>query len=118
MREERRESPRLSICVEVGAKHGDLPPIKAKSLDVSSGGIRLLLPEDLPIGNTLELQMNLPFPLVLARGEVVWKKESQAETGRLFQTGVQVSDSFIQVNYAKIKGFVQDMVHSKKTPLN
>lgn len=118
MREERRESPRLSICVEVGAKHGDLSPIKAKSLDISTGGIRLLLPEDLPIGNTLELQMNLPFPLVLARGEVVWKKEIQAETGRLFQTGVQLSAGFISVNYARMKGFIQDMIHSRKTPLN
>lgn len=115
MGEERRRFPRLPISVDIGAKHSNLPLIKAKTLDISVGGIRLFLPRQLPKGNVMELKMNLPFPLVIARGEVAWTKEVETEEGKSFQTGIELSDGFISANYTKMKGFVHNIIRASKT---
>ena len=114
MREERRRFPRLPISVEVGVKHSDLPAIKAKSFDISAGGIRLFLPEKLPKGKMMELEMDLPFPLVVARGEVAWAKEVETKEGIFFQTGIDLSDGFVSANYAKMKGFVHNIMQAAR----
>jgi len=115
MREERRRFPRLSISVDIGAKHSNLPLIKAKTLDISVGGIRLFLPAQLPKGSVMELKMNLPFPLVIARGEVAWTKEVETKEGKSFQTGIDLSAGFISANYTKMKGFVHNIIQASKT---
>ena len=114
MREERRRFPRLSISVDIGAKHSNLPLIKAKTLDISVGGICLFLPGQLPKGNVMEFKMNLPFPLVIARGEVAWTKEVETNEGKSFQTGIDLSAGFISANYVKIKGFVHNIMQAAK----
>jgi hypothetical protein len=115
MGEERRRFPRLPISVDIGAKHSNLPLIKAKTLDISVGGIRLFLPRQLLKGNVMELKMNLPFPLVIARGKVAWTKEVETEEGKSFQTGIELSDGFISANYTKMKGFVHNIIRASKT---
>lgn len=114
MREERRRFPRPPICVDVGAKHSDLPVIKAKTLDISVGGIRLFLPGQLPKGNVMELKMNLPFPLVIARGEVAWTKEVETKEGKSFQTGIDLYAGFISANYTKMKGFIHNIIQASR----
>lgn len=114
MGEERRRFPRLPISVEVGAKHSNLPIIQAKTFDISVGGIGLFLPGHLPKGNVMEFKMNLPFPLVIARGEVAWTKEVETNEGKTFQTGIDLSAGFISANYAKIKGFVHNITQATK----
>ena len=116
MGKERRKFPRLPIFMDVGAKHIDLPLINAKTFDISVGGIRVFLPRQLPKGNVMELQMNLPFPLVIARGEVAWSKEVETiEEGKSFQTGIDLSAGFISANYTKMKGFVHNIIQASKT---
>ena len=115
MEEERRRFPRLPISVDIAAKDSNLPLIKAKTLDISVGGIRLFLPAQLPKGSVMELKMNLPFPLVIARGEVAWTKEVETEEGKSFQTGIDLSAGFISANYTKMKGFVHNIIQASKT---
>ncbi len=114
MEEERRRFPRLPISVDVRAKHIDLPMMRAKSSDISIGGICLLLPGELPKGEVMELEMNLPFPLVIARGDVAWTQEVETKEGNFFQTGIDLSAGFISANYAKMKGFVHKIIHVAK----
>jgi c-di-GMP-binding flagellar brake protein YcgR len=87
-REERRIFARVPISVEVIAKQGDLPVIKAKTLDISDGGIRLMSLKELPKGRVMELEMNLPMPLTIALGEVVWTRELETKEGKFFQAGI------------------------------
>ena len=114
MEEERRRFPRLPISVDIAAKDSNLPLIKAKTLDISAGGICLFLPRQLPKGNVMELKMNLPFPFVIARGEVAWTKEVETEGGKSFQTGIDLSAGFISANYTKMKGFVHNIIQASK----
>jgi hypothetical protein len=115
MEKERRRFPRLPISVDIAAKDSNLPLIKAKTLDISVGGIRLFLPAQLPKGSVMELKMNLPFPLVIARGEVAWTKEVETKEGKSFQTGIDLSAGFISANYTKMKGFVHNIIQASKT---
>jgi hypothetical protein len=115
MEEERRRFPRLPISVDIAAKDSNLPLIKAKTLDISAGGICLFLPRQLPKGDVMELKMNLPFPLVIARGEVAWTKEVETKEGKSFQTGIDLSAGFISANYTKMKGFVHNIIQASKT---
>ena len=115
MQEERRRFPRLPISVDIAAKDSNLPLIKAKTLDISVGGIRLFLPAQLPKGSVMELKMNLPFPLVIARGAVAWTKEVETKEGKSFQTGIDLSAGFISANYTKMKGFVHNIIQASKT---
>jgi hypothetical protein len=112
MEEEKRRFPRLTISVDIAAKDSNLPLIKAKTLDISAGGICLFLPRQLPKGNVMELKMNLPFPFVIARGEVAWTKEVETEGGKSFQTGIDLSAGFISANYTKMKGFVHNIIQA------
>lgn len=105
MGKEKRRFPRVRISVEVGAKHSNWPLIKVNSLDISVGGIRLFLPKKLPKGKVMELEINLPFQAVIARGQVVWTKEVETEEGKFFQTGIQFTE-MKPADKAKIEVFV------------
>jgi hypothetical protein len=112
VRKERRMSARLPIPLELRAKCSNLPVINAESLDVSIGGIRLFLPEQLPKGTMMELKINLPIPLAIARGQVVWGEWVETKEGKFFQTGIQLSDGFISVYYAKIRAFLCNIMRA------
>lgn len=111
---ERRRFPRLPITIEVGAKQGDMSIIRAESFDISLGGIRLLSAEELPKGAVMDLEINLPIPLIVARGQVAWTKEAHTKEGRLFQAGIRLSGGFISANCAKMKGFVHNIMQAAK----
>lgn len=87
---ERRKFHRVHIPSEVRAKHSDLSVIYAKGLDLSAGGIGILSPEELPEGKMVELAMNIPP--VIARGQVVSKKEVPMRGGKFFQTGIRFTE--------------------------
>ncbi len=105
MGEERRRFPRVRISVEVGGKHSDGPLTKVNSFDISVGGIRLFLPRKLPKGKVIELEINLPFQAVIARGQVVWTKETETEEGKFFQTGIQFTE-MNPTDKARIEAFI------------
>ncbi len=74
--------------MEVAVKQSNTPVIKAKGCDMSVGGIRLFSRERLPRGKLMELEMNLPLPSVIARGEVAWTEEVETKEGKFFQIGI------------------------------
>lgn len=113
--EERRRFPRVPISVEVRAKHVDLPVIKAKSFDISAGGIGLLSKQELPKGKMMQLEMEIPVPLVVTLGEVAWTKKLKTEKGKFFQTGIHFSPGSILANYRDMKGFVDSVIEDTKT---
>jgi len=113
MREERRRFPRVRISVEVQGKHSDRSLIKASSFDISEAGIRLFLSEELPKGKVMELEINLPFPPVIARGEVMWTKEVETKEGKFFQTGIDFTE-MKPADKAKIEAFVHNIMQAAK----
>ena len=66
-----------------------------KAVDISGGGLRLLIDEKLAEGTIVELQITLPGPKRIAEveGEVVWSEEAKdcndAAGKRLFHAGVR-----------------------------
>ncbi len=108
MRKERRKFSRVRISVEVGGKHIDSPLIKVRSLDISLGGIHLLLPEKLPKDTVMELEINLPLPPVITRGKVVWIKETETKKGKFFQTGIEFTE-IKQADKARIEAFIHSI---------
>jgi c-di-GMP-binding flagellar brake protein YcgR len=103
--EERRQSPRLNINLDVVYKM----PNKADNLNrsgnsssknISKSGVQLLLKEKFEKDTILLLEFELPGILkkkLLAEGQVVWTRENQLdkENGiRTFDTGIR----FIQID--------------------
>ena len=91
---ERRSVERLNITIEVRyALNGTSNP--AKSADISTKGIRLLMDERLEKGTPLKLEMKLPTEkdIIKASGQVAWVSEAiENEKGspkRLFNTGIK-----------------------------
>lgn len=91
---ERRSLMRLNVSLEV-KYFTNSKPIYAKSVDISTKGIRLLLDEKIEKGTPLRLEIKLPGEehLIKARGDVVWTEESiedeKESAKRLFNTGIQ-----------------------------
>lgn len=90
----RRSAKRLNIPLDVRYTIGG-KSANAKSVDISSSGIRLLLDERAEAEAVLHLEINIPDrgQIIKLRGEVVWSKESiENEKGsakRLFATGIK-----------------------------
>lgn len=90
----RRSSERLNIPLDVKYTIGG-KSANAKSVDISSSGIRLLMDERAEAEALLHLEINIPDKgrIIKLRGEVVWSKESiEDEKGsakRLFATGIK-----------------------------
>ena len=89
MKDERRRFRRVPISLEIGAKYSDGPLIKARSFDISGGGIRLFLPKKLPKGEVVKLKINLSVPPIIAYGKVVWTQDIEGIGIKSFQTGIQ-----------------------------
>lgn len=111
---ERRNTDRLNIILEV-KYYIDGKIAAIKSVDISAGGIRLLLDEKIERKTVLHLEMKLPNHehIIKTTGEVVWSKESiEDEKGtakRLFSTGVK----FLKFHKDDEKEFF-DFIHSLK----
>ena len=80
----------LNVKYSIGGKSAN-----AKSVDISSSGIRLLLDERTEAGVVLHLEIEIPDSgrIIKLRGDTVWSKESiEDEKGsakRLFTTGIK-----------------------------
>lgn len=104
--EERRQSPRLNINLDVVYKMPNKAdnlnrPGNSSSKNISKSGIQLLLKEKFEKDTILLLEFELPGILkkkLLAEGRVVWARENQPsdkENGvRTFDTGIR----FIQID--------------------
>ncbi len=88
MKQERRRFPRVPISLEIGAKYSDGPLTKARSFDISGGGMRLFLPERLPKDEVVKLKINL-VPPIITYGKVVWTQDVEGMGIKSFQTGIQ-----------------------------
>jgi len=97
---ERRQHPRFSQSLEVAysvIKKACLKNCGGNTLDVSEGGLRLILEEKLSLGSILNLRISIPGlgQPAEAIGEVVWTedaKNTEDPSGkRLFYSGVKFS---------------------------
>jgi len=95
---ERRRFPRLSVAVDI--QYRVLPDAVAyetgATTNISSGGICLILYEELKTGAILELNIYLPDnqPIIKAKGKVVWIRPfnvSKDEKER-FDSGIEFMD--------------------------
>ncbi|HIC90973.1 MAG TPA: PilZ domain-containing protein [Syntrophaceae bacterium] len=105
--EERRRSPRVYTPPIVLYRFSDgYALLGVKRLDISEGGIRLLLPEH-PGARVIQLIIYLSDPPICVKGKAVWIKERETEEGRFFETGIE----FIQMKSAdkvEIAAFIYD----------
>src|SRR5271157_2817680 len=70
-----RRYARIPIMTEVNVVSPDGHRLVASSLEVSSGGMSLKSPEDLPAGTNVEISFSLlTLPRVNVRGAVTWRK--------------------------------------------
>lgn len=92
MKQEKRRFPRVPIYLEVGAKHNGRPLIRARSFDISGGGIRLFLAERLLKDDVVKMELDLSVPPIIARGEVVWIQEVETMGNKFFQTGIRFTN--------------------------
>ena len=108
MAEERRRFPRIHTPPIVLYRCADeVPPLGVKRLDISKGGIRLLLPEDLK-DKVIQLMIYLPSHRpISAKGKAVWIKERETEEGRFFETGIEFT-KLEQSDKAAIETFINE----------
>ncbi|NQU95758.1 MAG: PilZ domain-containing protein [Candidatus Omnitrophica bacterium] len=91
---ERRSAERLNITFEV-KYFTNGKGLNAKSMDVSTSGIRLVLDEKIVKGTPVRLELKIPDQTrpIKARGEVMWSDEAKdaekTSPKRLFNTGLK-----------------------------
>jgi len=73
------------------------PPKAAKTVDISEGGLKLLLQEKLAVGSLVQVRIALPHPrsVIGIKAEVAWSQESDRKDGtdrRLFRAGLRFVD--------------------------
>jgi c-di-GMP-binding flagellar brake protein YcgR len=97
---DRRQYPRFAQSLEVKysvMKRQDSKNYNGKTMDISKGGVKLILDEKLSSGVLLALKIALPNPghMVEVIGEVVWTEDASdinEESGkRFFYSGVKFS---------------------------
>lgn len=94
---ERRRHVRFKKAVELTYTIEKRPHLKqTKTVDISEGGLKLVLAEKLAVGAIVDLRMTLPGSEknteVEVEGEVVWSSDAKAEEGsgkRLFYSGIK-----------------------------
>ena len=98
--EERRKFPRVSCYIGVHYKILLSPheyALATHSADISTGGIRIFLLKNLPVGSILELELLLPDSAqeIIVHGRIAWTKEfttSDAKhTQKAWEAGLEFS---------------------------
>ena len=88
---EQRQERRLndSLVISLQAANQTLKAI-CQSCDISQGGMRLRLPQELKPNSTLKIWIDLPHPdgQVLVIGKVAWQKEVD-EPGHPIEVGIK-----------------------------
>lgn len=89
MREERRRLRRLRASFPVQYNSKDQTAFaQTKSIDISTEGIRISLPEEQTGGKEAELEVLLPSgSTISAHGEVVWAQSNMTGNDRILETG-------------------------------
>ncbi len=105
---ERRRFTRIYTPPIVLYRFGDeVPPLGVKRLDISKGGIRLLLPED-PEDKAIQLMIYLPnHPPISAIAKAIWTKARETKEGKLFETGMEFTH-LEKPDGAKIETYVNE----------
>jgi len=107
---ERRRFPRIHTPPIVLYRCADeVPPLGVKRLDISKGGIRLLLPED-PKDKVIQLMIYLPnhhHRPISAIGKAIWTKVRETEEGKFFETGMEFTQ-LEQPDKAEIATFINE----------
>ncbi len=102
---EKRSSVRLDLALEVEYKLSgrDKPVKKAMSRNISLGGIKLLMDEELATGTRLDLTVkNINHnKACLVKAEVVWVQASDEKEG-YFDVGLK----FIEININELSGLI------------
>lgn len=111
--DERRKFARLDVALSVGysvkQSTGHLSEeADAMSSDISSGGLRLMTPTELKVGDILSLKIQLSDDdkSLDAEGEVVWQRKLSDKT---FETGVVIK-SMNQLDKEKFMHFIYDQM--------
>ncbi len=106
MGKEKRKALRLKTRLQVDCKLKDqTEPIQASCIEISKGGTSLSLPEELPKGKDVELEICLPSgSKICTHGEVVWTKGTTADKEAIV-TGIKFTkmDTW---NTQKIMGYI------------
>ena len=115
--EERRRFVRLNISVEIQytVLEKETPDeLKAKSRNISAGGICIIADEKIATDNILILSIYLPadeMPII-AKGKVVWARPFEiGKEGERFDVGVE----FIEIDPKDRKKIDQYVFSSKKS---
>ncbi len=87
--EERREHPRFKKDIEVDYSIEKKPHLKnGRTVDISKGGMRLLLDQKLEKGSIIDIKMAIPGTreIIEIEGEIVWTNDADIKdpSGRRF----------------------------------
>ena len=88
MGQEKRRCERLSIPAKISYRITGLPKITTKLIDISGGGSRIKIHQELPVGEKINIQIHVPGRAdpFIAKVKIVWLKKS----GRTFHWGQEL----------------------------
>jgi len=93
---ERRRFSRAHISPVVlyrfAGERSNRSPVEVRCLDISEGGIHLLLSEE-PKSKDIQLMIYAPYPPISVSGEIVWINEKETEKGKFFETGIKFAET-------------------------
>lgn len=113
--ERRRRHERISILLRINYEvSNQIPRYNCYSKDISEGGVRFGLYQNLEVATPLKLQIFLRDPLepVLAFGRVAWMKETPGKEYP-FEVGIKF-DEFCTPAISKIKDHIQSILIEKR----
>lgn len=94
--EERRQHSRFKNDIEVEYNVEKKPHLKnnGRGVNISSGGMKLMVDEKLAVGTIIDLKINAPDTkkIIKVEGEVVWTKEAEGldpSGKRFFHSGIK-----------------------------
>ena len=114
-KERRRRHERISILLRINYEvANEIPRYNCYSKDISEGGVRFGLYQNLEIATPLKLQIYLRDPLepVLTFGKVAWMKETPGKEYP-FEVGIKF-DEFCVPAISKIKDHIQSIFIEKR----
>lgn len=110
LRSERRRAPRYRVDWIIRYERLEPPPARGngKTRDVSRSGAGLMVPEKLPIGSLIRLEVTPPDqgPLLEMRAEVVWLKEVALDG----EGSGQVRQFFIGIRFCDVPPTVEQQI--------
>lgn len=107
MKSETRTYPRKVLRCQARIALPGMAPMRGRTVDISLGGICMLVPEQLPVGQACDVGFEAPLNgklvRVIASGKIIYSILSGTEG---FRTGVQ----FVQLDAANNKTLAELMI--------